>query len=159
MSITEDYSSFETDRSNLIDSLTLQNDQNPIRQCFENGREIDYLNTDEKGRTWEIKGFPMKNAHGQTTHLLVLANDVTENIQLREEAITAGRLASLGELSAGVAHEINNPTGLILLYLPFLKDFFKDILHLLDNDFQIFQRRKYLAGYRMKGQKQRLIKV
>jgi len=136
-------SPLKKDSSNVINSLILQSYQNPIRQCFENGREIDFLDTDEGGRTWEIRGFPMKNTQGQTTHALVLANDVTENIQLREEAIAANRLASLGELSAGVAHEINNPTGLILLYLPFLKDFFKDTLHLLDNDLLNSQDKKF----------------
>lgn len=132
-----DASILESEGNRLIDSLILQDHHSAVQQCFQKGCEINFLNTDAYKRTWEVNGFPMKNALGQTTHLLVLANDVTENIQLREEAIAANRLASLGELSAGVAHEINNPTGLILLYLPFLQDFFKDTLHLLDHEYHI----------------------
>lgn len=115
-----------------ISTLNLKDHQSSIRQCFENGKEIEFIDKKADGKTWEIKGFPMKNSIGQTTHLLILASDITETMQLREEAAAASRLASLGELSAGVAHEINNPTGLILLYIPLIKDFFYDIFHLID---------------------------
>ncbi|TKB58700.1 ATP-binding protein [Ferrimonas aestuarii] len=47
-------------------------------------------------------------------HAVVTLEDITEQHQLRQANEQASRLASLGELSAGVAHEINNPTGLII---------------------------------------------
>jgi PAS domain S-box-containing protein len=44
----------------------------------------------------------------------VLYQDVTERRRLQEQLIITDRLASVGELAAGVAHELNNPlTGLI----------------------------------------------
>jgi len=57
---------------------------------------------------------------------LVMANDVTEKENLRREADQASRLAALGELAAGVAHEINNPNGMILMNLGLLTHFFRD---------------------------------
>jgi len=50
---------------------------------------------------------------GETAYLASL-RDVTERKQLHEKRIPANRLAAVGELAAGVAHELNNPlTGVI----------------------------------------------
>jgi signal transduction histidine kinase len=46
--------------------------------------------------------------------------DITEKINFQKEAMQAGYLASLGELAAGVAHEINNPVNGILNYAQIL---------------------------------------
>ncbi len=40
---------------------------------------------------------------------IVVCRDVTEQRRLREQLVLADRMASLGSLAAGVAHEINNP--------------------------------------------------
>jgi signal transduction histidine kinase len=52
------------------------------------------------------------------------------------EADRNSRLASLGELAAGVAHEINNPNGLILLNTPMLRDVLHDALSLFEDHYQ-----------------------
>ncbi len=50
----------------------------------------------------------------------------TEELQLRQQQlIQADKMASLGILVSGVAHEINNPTGLILLNVPVLEKAYK----------------------------------
>jgi signal transduction histidine kinase len=61
-----------------------------------------------------------------------LASDVTERRRLREEAVRTSRLAALGELSAGVAHEINNPNALTLYNVPVLIDCFREMLPILE---------------------------
>ena len=48
--------------------------------------------------------------------MVLLVEDITENRQLEDQLIHAQRLASLGRLAAGVAHEIGNPvTGIACL--------------------------------------------
>lgn len=59
--------------------------------------------------------------------------ELARELSKQHEAQRASHLASLGELSAGVAHEINNPNGLILLQIPFLLQAFDDALSALDN--------------------------
>ncbi len=50
----------------------------------------------------------------------------------QEQLIQADKMASLGVLVSGVAHEINNPTGLLMLNLPLLKSAWEDALPYLD---------------------------
>ncbi len=68
-----------------------------------------------KDFVFEISAYPSKNG------LSVFTKDVTERKQaedkekeLQQELLMSSRLASIGELAAGVAHEINNPlTGIM----------------------------------------------
>lgn len=54
----------------------------------------------------------------------------------QKQLIQADKLTSLGTLTSGVAHEINNPNGLILLNLPVLKRAWSDSLPLLQEHYQ-----------------------
>lgn len=87
----------------------------PAVEAFRTGRGAEATVRTPDGRELEVKAFPLRNDQGKVTHAILLAGDVTEKNKLREEAERASRLASLGELAAGIAHEINNPNALILL--------------------------------------------
>lgn len=54
----------------------------------------------------------------------------------QQQLIQADKLTSLGILTSGVAHEINNPNGLILLNLPLLKKAWGDALQLLQEHYR-----------------------
>ncbi|MCF6157646.1 MAG: PAS domain S-box protein [wastewater metagenome] len=57
---------------------------------------------------------PIRDEKGNTNGILGIFWDITEKISLEREAILNRQLAALGELAAGIAHEINNPiTGII----------------------------------------------
>ena len=52
----------------------------------------------------------------QKNEILVVIHDVTDEREMQERLYLTDRLASLGEMAAGIAHEINNPlTGVIAL--------------------------------------------
>lgn len=57
---------------------------------------------------------PLKDEEGKVSAVLCIARDITENKHLEKQLINTEKLASLGTLAAGVAHEINNPMGVIL---------------------------------------------
>jgi PAS domain S-box-containing protein len=58
---------------------------------------------------------------GPARQLLVVGHDLTEQRRLEQQGIQNDRLASMGALAAGIAHEINNPTAYVLSNLSFLQ--------------------------------------
>jgi len=52
---------------------------------------------------------PIVDARGITTHVVSVEQDISEERRLREQLIHSERLSAVGQLVAGVAHEINNP--------------------------------------------------
>jgi PAS domain S-box-containing protein len=60
-----------------------------------------------------------------------MCEDVTERKTLREQLLQAQKLESVGQLAAGIAHEINTPTQYIGDNVRFLKDAFEDLKSLL----------------------------
>jgi PAS domain S-box-containing protein len=52
----------------------------------------------------------------QKNEVLVMLHDITEEREIQERLYLTDRLASLGEMAAGIAHELNNPlTGVVAL--------------------------------------------
>jgi PAS domain S-box-containing protein len=59
-----------------------------------------------------------RSKNGDSLHFLI--KDVEERRRMEAQMAQADKLASIGELSSGVAHEINNPLGVILGYTQLL---------------------------------------
>ena len=57
---------------------------------------------------------------GQVQAVLGISRNVTEKKKIEKQMMNTEKLASLGLLAAGVAHEINNPLGIILGYCEYL---------------------------------------
>jgi|GEM_PF-887163 PAS domain S-box-containing protein len=64
---------------------------------------------------------------GDTRRLLIIAHDLTEQRRLEQQSIQNDRLAAMGVLAAGIAHEINNPTAYVLSNLDFLRHWWDDL--------------------------------
>jgi PAS domain S-box-containing protein len=62
-----------------------------------------------------------------------MCQDITERKLLRDQLLQAQKLESVGQLAAGIAHEINTPIQYIGDNVRFLRDAFQDIKKLLEN--------------------------
>jgi PAS domain S-box-containing protein len=67
----------------------------------------------------EISSIPIDYEGGPA--VLAFARDITERKAIHEKMVQADRLAAVGTLAAGIAHEINNPLAYVLLGLQYLE--------------------------------------
>jgi PAS domain S-box-containing protein len=75
------------------------------------------------GWRWVLaRGKVVEWAGGRPVRMSGTASDVTERRSMQARLEAAGRLASIGTLAAGVAHEINNPLAFVASNLAFLAE-------------------------------------
>jgi two-component system, NtrC family, sensor kinase len=90
-----------------------------IDEIFATGesRQLFYPLTIRGTEHWVSTNFsPVKDEEGNSTMVLGITRDITESRkkEKKEQMYHTEKLASMGTLAAGVAHEINNPLGIIL---------------------------------------------
>jgi len=79
------------------------------------------------------------------TYLMRIFRDITERKNMEEQLIVTDRLASIGELSSGIAHELNNPLTSVIGFSDLLLD--RDLPDDLKQDLEIINREaKRTAG-------------
>jgi signal transduction histidine kinase len=92
----------------------------PVRRSFQSGRQETARTESRAGRFFELRTVPLSDETGRVRHVLKFTHEVTEKVKLHAEAVRTDHLSSLGELAAGVAHEINNPVNGIINYAQML---------------------------------------
>lgn len=75
-------------------------------------------------RWFHVVKTPVLDPEGRAIGLLCNARDITNFRELQERISQSQKLESLGQMAAGVAHEINTPLGIILGYTQLLLDDF-----------------------------------
>jgi PAS domain S-box-containing protein len=115
-----------------------------LRHVFSSGRieHFQYRSTD--ATWWEVRMVPI-SSEAAVMAAMVVVTDITENRKLQWQAIRSSRLASLGVLSAGIAHEINNPNHAILANASLLARIWQDALPIL-GEYEQEQGSFLLAG-------------
>lgn len=90
--------------------------------------------TDSKGiiREFMLSAFALTNEDGEIDGIVEYLRDVTQWHQMQTQILHAQKMESIGQLAAGIAHEINTPTQFVGDNISFLKDSFNDLLVLLN---------------------------
>lgn len=57
---------------------------------------------------------PICDQNGEVKMTVGISRDITEKIEYKEKSFASAKMASLGEMAGGIAHEINNPIGIIM---------------------------------------------
>ncbi len=75
--------------------------------------EKNFIDHDGRQRIHHITANPVRDEQGQVQHIVFLAVEETERRAAELQLFAASRLATLGEMASGVAHEINQPLTII----------------------------------------------
>ena len=116
-------------------SMLFDNTQfySPVLDTLEHGTEHVALEISFPGRdrTIEISVTTSRihNTHGEMIGALVIFSDLTARKETQRRMAQAERLATLGELMAGVAHEVRNPLTAIRGYVQILRQQTTDPIH------------------------------
>jgi PAS domain S-box-containing protein len=70
---------------------------------------------------------PLHAEANAVTGMVCIALDMTDRKRLEAQLVHAGKLAAIGQLAAGVAHEVNNPIGYVYSNLGTLGEFVEDL--------------------------------
>ncbi len=68
----------------------------------------------DTGSVYDISYYPFFNEHNLITGVIHHMKDVTEKTKMEVQLMQSAKLAAIGEMAAGVAHELNNPMTVII---------------------------------------------
>src|SRR4030043_942323 len=102
---------------NLDRPCYIPNHPCPVQETLKTGKTSEVLHTHFNRREvsyYRVISYPIFNDQGVVTHVIEMARDVTRWKKAGEQMYNIQKLASMGKLAAGIAHELNNPMAIIL---------------------------------------------
>jgi two-component system NtrC family sensor kinase len=91
------------------------------------GHQVDHLELPVllgrgRGGQFSVSVSPMRDESGSITSLVVMMTDITDAAMLQAKLMHTEKMAAVGQLVSGVAHEVNNPLTAILGFADLLLD-------------------------------------
>ena len=108
-----------------------------IALCCKSGRtlashETTYTRADEKKGVLDLSINPITAHTGVSAGFVMIGTDITQRRILEAELAQSQKLESIGQLAAGIAHELNTPIQYVSDNTRFLKDSFLEIQEVLE---------------------------
>jgi PAS domain S-box-containing protein len=139
------YTEQETLTKKPRDIMTPESYQRQYSQLFSDIRnginertlELEIIRKDGKIIPVEVHCILLHNENGEPAELVGVARDITERKKMEEQIIMQDRLASIGLLSSGIAHEVNNPLTSVITLSGYLLA--KDLPEEITEDIQLIK--------------------
>lgn len=86
----------------------------PIEEIKKQGKPVHRSWQTDSGRLLETFYYPVLNEENQLSAVTIFLKDVTQKTKMEAQLVHSAKLAALGEMAAGVAHELNSPMTVII---------------------------------------------
>ena len=107
----------------------------PAIKSFKTGKPT-VIEKKEDNKYYLINTYPTLSNNGNVDKIIAICSNISKQKQMEFQLLQSYKLASLGKLVAGVAHEINNPNTFIRGNIKIIKESFSDIFPILDDYFE-----------------------
>jgi PAS domain S-box-containing protein len=120
-----------------------------LQSVIETGRPVSREFSGPRGELFLVTGYPVLDESGRVRSIIRYGREITDQKNVALKIQQAEKLVAIGQLAAGVAHEINNPLGVILCYADLLKRQLSDSAQALSDlgviEKQTLQSRRIVA--------------
>ncbi|MFH0947086.1 MAG: ATP-binding protein [Planctomycetota bacterium] len=106
----------------------------PTQKTLRDGRRREALTStpkDDGVRNFSVSSSPVRDQQGRIVAAIEIVEDITERRILEEQLRRSEKMDAIGQLAAGIAHEINTPTQYVGDNTRYLEESFQEILPLL----------------------------
>lgn len=100
-------------KTNICQLLSIDMNESPIIENLETKKPV-HRRIHIQQRVCEFHSYPVLNEKQNMYAVMIYINDITEKLRIEAQLVQSGKLAAIGEMAAGIAHELNNPLTAIL---------------------------------------------
>lgn len=85
-----------------------------LKEAFETGQPVGRVIHLPSGLVWDLSSYPILNKDNQVNEVIISIRDITEKASMESQLVQSAKLAAIGEIASGIAHELNSPLTAII---------------------------------------------